>query len=31
MTEVEIIGASKEPLPHLVEELVRRIKEMIHS
>jgi NAD(P)-dependent dehydrogenase (short-subunit alcohol dehydrogenase family) len=31
MTEVEIIGASKEPLPHLVDELVRRIKEMIHS
>jgi hypothetical protein len=30
MAEVEIIGASKEPLPHLVDQLVRRIEEMIH-
>jgi hypothetical protein len=30
MAEVEIIGASKEPLPHLVDQLVRQIKEMIH-
>lgn len=30
MAEVEIIGASQEPLPHLVDQLVRRIKEMIH-
>ncbi len=30
MTEVEIIGASKEPLPHLVDQLVRRIEELIH-
>ena len=27
--EVEIIGASKEPLPHLVDQLIQRIKEMI--
>lgn len=30
MAEVEIIGASKEPLPHLVDQLVRRIEEIIH-
>jgi hypothetical protein len=29
--EVEIIGASKEPLPHLVDQLVRRIEEMINQ
>ena len=29
MPEVEIIGASKEPLPHLVDQLVRRIQEII--
>jgi hypothetical protein len=27
--EVEIIGASKEPLPHLVDQLIKRIKEII--
>ncbi len=27
--EVEIIGAPKEPLPHLVDQLIRRIQEMI--
>lgn len=27
--EVEIIGAAKEPLPHLVEQLVKRIQEII--
>ncbi|MGQ9645620.1 MAG: DUF3842 family protein [Thermodesulfobacteriota bacterium] len=27
--EVEIIGAAKEPLPHLVEHLVKRIQEII--
>ena len=31
MPEVEIIGASKEPLPHLVDQLVRRIEEMINQ
>lgn len=29
MQEVEIIGAPKEPLPHLVEQLVKRIQEII--
>ena len=29
MPEVEIIGAPKEPLPHLVDQLVKRIKEII--
>lgn len=29
MPDVEIIGASKEPLPHLIEQLIKRIKEMI--
>ena len=28
MPEVEIIGAPKEPLPHLVHELIKRIKEI---
>jgi hypothetical protein len=28
MPEVEIIGAPKEPLPHLVDQLVKRIKEI---
>jgi hypothetical protein len=28
-SEVEIIGASKEPLPHLVDQLIQRIQEMI--
>jgi hypothetical protein len=27
--EVEIIGAQKEPLPHLVDQLIKRIQEMI--
>ena len=27
--EVEIVGASKEPLPHLVDQLIKRIQEMI--
>ena len=31
MLEVEIIGASKEPLPHLVDKLVIRIQEIIAS
>lgn len=29
MQEVEIIGAPKEPLPHLVDQLIKRIKEII--
>ena len=29
--EVEIIGAPKEPLPHLVDQLVKRIKEIIET
>lgn len=29
MPEVEIIGASKEPLPHLIDQLVKRIQEMV--
>ncbi len=29
MPEVEIIGAPKEPLPHLVDQLVKRIQEMM--
>jgi len=29
MPEVEIIGASKEPLPHLVDQLIKRIQEML--
>jgi len=31
MPEVEIIGISKEPLPHLVEQLIKRIQEIIVS
>ncbi len=27
--EVEIVGAPKEPLPHLIDQLVKRIKEII--
>jgi hypothetical protein len=27
--EVEIIGASKEPLPHLVDQLIKRIQEIL--
>ena len=29
MAEVEIIGAAKEPLPHLVDQLMKRIQEII--
>ncbi|NWG04997.1 MAG: DUF3842 family protein [Syntrophaceae bacterium] len=29
--EVEIIGTPKEPLPHLIDQLIKRIQEMIHS
>jgi hypothetical protein len=29
--EVEIIGAPKEPLPHLVDQLIRRIQEIIKA
>lgn len=29
--EVEIIGAPKEPLPHLIDQLIKRIHEMIRS
>jgi hypothetical protein len=29
MPEVEIIGAPKEPLPHLIDQMVKRIKEII--
>jgi NAD(P)-dependent dehydrogenase (short-subunit alcohol dehydrogenase family) len=29
--QVDIIGVTKEPLPHLVEELINRIKDMIIS
>ena len=29
MPEVEIIGAPKEPLPHLVDQLVKRIREIL--
>jgi hypothetical protein len=31
MLGLEIIGVSKEPLPHLVDQLVRRIEEMINQ
>ena len=31
LPEVEIIGAPKEPLPHLVDQLVKRIKEIIET
>jgi len=30
MPDVEIIGASKEPLPHLIDQLVKRIQEIIY-
>ena len=29
MSEVEIIGAPKEPLPHLVDQLIKRIQEIV--
>jgi hypothetical protein len=29
MPEVEIVGASKEPLPHLIDQLMKRIQEVI--
>jgi len=29
MPEVEIIGAPKEPLPHLIDQLIKRIREII--
>jgi NAD(P)-dependent dehydrogenase (short-subunit alcohol dehydrogenase family) len=29
LSEVEIIGAPKEPLPHLVDQLIKRIQELI--
>jgi hypothetical protein len=29
MTEVEVIGAAKEPLPHLVDQLIKRIQEVM--
>jgi len=31
MVEVEIIGAPKEPLPHLVDQLIKRIQEVVAS
>lgn len=31
MPEVEIIGAPKEPLPHLVDQLIKRIQEIIKT
>ncbi len=31
MPEVEIIGAPKEPLPHLIDQLVKRIREIIQT
>jgi hypothetical protein len=31
MPEVEIIGAPKEPLPHLIDKLVKRIKEFVET
>lgn len=30
MPEVEIIGAPKEPLPHLIDQLIKRIQEIIY-
>ncbi len=30
MPDVEIIGASKEPLPHLVDQLIKRIQEIMY-
>jgi len=29
MTEVEVVGAAKEPLPHLVDQLIKRIQEVM--
>jgi hypothetical protein len=29
MAEAEIIGAAKEPLPHLVDQLIKRIQELV--
>jgi len=31
MPEVEIIGVPKEPLPHLIDQLIKRIQEIIRS
>jgi len=31
MPEVEIIGVPKEPLPHLIDQLVKRIREMLST
>ncbi len=31
ITEVEIIGTAREPLPHLIEQLVKRIQEIISA
>jgi hypothetical protein len=31
MPEVEIIGAPKEPLPHLVDQLIKRIQEIVET
>ncbi|MDI6761825.1 MAG: DUF3842 family protein [Thermodesulfobacteriota bacterium] len=31
MPDVEIIGAPKEPLPHLIDQLIKRIKEIIQD
>ena len=31
MPEVEIIGAPKEPLPHLIDQLIKRIQEIIKT
>ncbi len=29
MTELEIVGAPKEPLPHLVDQLIKRVQEVV--
>jgi hypothetical protein len=29
MQDVEIVGAPKEPLPHLIDQLIRRIQELV--
>jgi len=29
--EVEIVGAPKEPLPHLVDQLIKRIQEIVRT
>jgi NADP-dependent 3-hydroxy acid dehydrogenase YdfG len=31
ISEVEIIGAAKEPLPHLIDQLIKRIQEIIST